>query len=416
MSKSVVIVGGGVIGAACAHFLLDSGWNVTVIDKGRFAGGCSHGNCGYVSPSHVLPLAEPGAIRGTLRMVLRRNSPFRIKPRLDLALWSWMANFARRCNHADMMEAGRGIKALLDSSMTLYRELIERHRLQCEWEHKGLLYVYQSAALLEAYSEIDHLLREAFGRPAVRYDGEDLNRFEPSLRPGLAGGWYYDCDAHMRADRLMASWRKNLESRGAVIREGCAFTAFAGGPSGAATAVETSSGAFSADAFVMATGAWTSTLARHLGCRVPIQPGKGYSMTMRRPEKCPTRPLIFPETRVAVTPMRSGYRLGSMMEFAGYDESLRPERIGLLKRGAEPYLLEPYTEQIEEQWYGWRPMTYDGKPIIGPCPEMKNVLIAAGHNMLGLSMAPATGRLVAEMLDDRPPHVDPAAYSATRFC
>jgi D-amino-acid dehydrogenase len=166
----------------------------------------------------------------------------------------------------------------------------------------------------------------------------------------------------------------------------------------------------------MATGAWTSTLARHLGCRVPIQPGKGYSMTMRRPEKCPTRPLIFPETRVAVTPMQSGYRLGSMMEFAGYDESLRPERIGLLKRGAEPYLVEPYTEQIEEQWYGWRPMTYDGKPIIGPCPEMKNVLIAAGHNMLGLSMAPATGRLVAEMLDDRPPHVDPAAYSATRFC
>ncbi len=416
MSKSVVIVGGGVIGAACAHFLLDSGWNVTVIDKGRFAGGCSHGNCGYVSPSHVLPLAEPGAIRGTLRMVLRRNSPFRIKPRLDLALWSWMTNFARRCNHADMMEAGRGIQALLDSSMTLYRELIERHGLECEWEQKGLLYVYQSRALLEAYAEIDQLLREAFGRPAVRYDGEDLNRFEPSLRPGLAGGWYYDCDAHMRADRLMASWRKNLESRGALIREGCTFTSFAGGTSGAATAVETSGGAFSADAFVMATGAWTSTLARHLGCRVPIQPGKGYSMTMRRPEKCPTRPLIFPETRVAVTPMQSGYRLGSMMEFAGYDESLRPERIGLLKRGAEPYLVEPYTEQIEEQWYGWRPMTYDGKPIIGPCPAMKNVLIAAGHNMLGLSMAPATGRLVAEMLDDRPPHVDPAAYSATRFC
>jgi D-amino-acid dehydrogenase len=411
-----VIVGGGVIGAACAHFLLDSGWNVTIIDKGRFAGGCSHGNCGYVSPSHVLPLAEPGAVRSTLRMVLRRNSPFRIKPRLDLALWSWLANFARRCNHADMMAAAPGIKALLDSSITLYRDLVERRGLECEWQEKGLLYVYRERAPMEAYAEVNHLMREAFGRPAVRYDGDDVTRFEPALKPGLAGGWYYDCDAHMRADRLMASWRKHLESRGAVIREACEVTGFSRGASGTATAVETTGESFPADAFVVATGAWTPTLARHLGCRVPIQPGKGYSMTMRRPEKCPSRPLIFPETRVAVTPMQSGYRLGSMMEFAGYDESLRPERIGLLKRGAEPYLQEPYTEQVEEQWYGWRPMTYDGKPVIGPCPEMKNVLIAAGHNMLGLSMAPATGRLVAEMLDGRPPHVDPAAYSATRFC
>jgi D-amino-acid dehydrogenase len=113
--------------------------------------------------------------------------------------------------------------------------------------------------------------------------------------------------------------------------------------------------------------------------------------------------------------MASGYRLGSMMEFAGYDESIRKERVNLLRRGAEPYLREPWGETVEETWYGWRPMTYDGKPIIDRSPAHANVMIAAGHNMLGLSMAPATGRLVAELLDERPPHVDPAPYSVRRF-
>ncbi len=148
--------------------------------------------------------------------------------------------------------------------------------------------------------------------------------------------------------------------------------------------------------FIVAAGAWTPLLNEHLGCRVPIQPGKGYSLTMPRPAVCPKIPLIFPETRVAVTPFQSGYRLGSTMEFAGYDESIRPERLQLLKDGATGYLREPYCEPVLEEWFGWRPMTYDSLPIIDRSPKYENVMIAAGHNMLGLSMAPATGKLVAE--------------------
>ena len=142
---------------------------------------------------------------------------------------------------------------------------------------------------------------------------------------------------------------------------------------------------------------WTPLLNEQLGCRVPIQPGKGYSLTMPRPPACPKIPLIFPETRVAVTPFQSGYRLGSTMEFAGYDESIRPERLQLLKDGATGYLHEPYCEPVLEEWFGWRPMTYDSLPIIDRSPKYENVIIAAGHNMLGLSMAPATGKLVAEL-------------------
>jgi D-amino-acid dehydrogenase len=414
MSKSAVIIGAGVIGAACAHYLVESGWRVTLIDRGRFAGACSHGNCGLVCPSHVLPLAEPGAIRRALKSMFQKNSPFHIKPRLSLDLWAWLWNFARRCNTGCMMESGRAIQALLHSSMSLYQDLVERHRLDCEWETRGLLFAYGDAAELDAYAKTNDLLAQTFHEPATRYAGDDLLRLEPALRPGLAGGWYYQSDAHLRPDKLMSSWRRLLESRGAAIHENCEFKSFTTA-GGRATAVETSKGAFAADAFVIATGAMTPLLNSHLGMRIPIQPGKGYSITMPRPAVCPAIPLIFPETRVAVTPLRSGYRLGSMMEFAGYDDSINPARLRLLKDGAAPYLREPYAEPVQEEWFGWRPMTADGKPIIDRTPAMPNVMIAAGHNMLGLSMAPATGRLVAEMLNEFPPHIDPIPYLASRF-
>lgn len=166
---------------------------------------------------------------------------------------------------------------------------------------------------------------------------------------------------------------------------------------------------------MIAAGAWTPRLNVDLGCRIPIQPGKGYSMTMPRPARSPNIPLLFEEHRVAVTPMQSGYRLGSIMEFAGYDASLDPRRLELLRTGASHYLIEPTAEPIVERWFGWRPMTYDGIPIIGRSPALQNVLIAAGHNMLGLSMASATGKLVTELLSDEPTHIDATPYSPSRF-
>jgi D-amino-acid dehydrogenase len=199
-----------------------------------------------------------------------------------------------------------------------------------------------------------------------------------------------------------------------VVRENCSFRKFRS-QGRRAVAVDTSDEAMAADAFVMATGAWTPLLRDHLGCKVPIQPGKGYSLTMPRPDTCPSRPLIFPETRVAVTPFQSGYRLGSTMEFAGYDTTLNPDRLQLLRDGAAAYLRQPECEPIVEQWYGWRPMTWDSLPIIDRSPALENVMIAAGHNMLGLSMAPATGKLVAQLLGGTEPFLDPKPYRVSRF-
>jgi D-amino-acid dehydrogenase len=286
--------------------------------------------------------------------------------------------------------------------------------MDCEWETRGLLFVLLTRAGLEHYAQTDRLMSDSFGVSARRLDTDALLALEPALKPAVAGGFYYERDAHLRPDRLMASWKRVLEARGVMVREGCAVQGVVREQRWA-RAVVTAQGEMAADAFVFAAGALTPLLSRYLGCRIPIQPGKGYSITMPRPARCPAIPLIFEEHRVAVTPMKSGYRLGSTMELAGYDSTLNRGRLALLRDGASHYLHEPTCEPVEEEWFGWRPMTYDGKPIIDRSPALANVLIAAGHNMLGLSMAPATGRLVAELLEGRPPHLDPAPYSVRRF-
>ncbi len=412
--KSVAIVGGGVIGAACAYYLSRHGLAVTIVDSGEFGHGCSHANCGFVCPSHVLPMAAPGAVTMGLKALVARNSPLKIRPRLDPALWSWFWQFTRCCNARQMLVAGSAIQALLASSRQLYDELLVAERIECEWEAKGLLFVFQTPAACEHYAATDDLMGREFGIRARRLGSDELAAFEPALKPNLPGAWLYDTDAHLRPDRLMAELKRVLVARDVTIREQCAAKSLVH-ERGRARAVTTADGPIEADAFVIAAGALSPHWSGDLGCRLPIQPGKGYSITMPRPARCPSVPIIFEEHRVAVTPFQSGYRLGSTMEFAGYDTTLRPERIELLKSAARLYLHQPLAEPVQEEWYGWRPMTPDSLPIMGVSPALSNVWIAAGHNMLGLSMAPATGRLIAELIAGDKPHIDPRPYAPTRF-
>jgi D-amino-acid dehydrogenase len=415
MPGTVLVVGGGVVGTACAYYLAKAGWPVTLIDRGRFGAGCSHANCGYVCPSHVLPLAAPGAVWSTLKTLFRRNSPLKVRPGAVLGNLGWFLGFARRCNERDMLAAAAGIQALLNSSRSLYDDLLREQAIDCEWDTHGLLFVFRSRAAFDHYAHADELLRTKFNLPAKRFDADALLALEPALKPGAAaGGYLYESDAQLRPDRLMAEWRRVLDRIGVTVREGCELTGFAR-ENGRAVAAKTTQGDIPAAAFVVAAGAWTPLLNRELGCNVPIVPGKGYSVTMPRPAVCPTYPLIFEEHRVAVSPFRSGFRIGSTMEFAGYDATLNRDRLALLRDGAAAYLREPWCEPVQEEWWGWRPMVYDGKPVIDRCPALANVMVAAGHGMLGLSMATGTGKLVAEMLSGDKPHVDPGHYALTRF-
>lgn len=408
-----VVVGGGVVGACCAYYLSRAGREVTILDRGAFGAGCSHANCGYVCPSHVLPLAVPGALWSTMRTLFWRNSPLKVRPGVVLGNLGWFMRFARKCNARDMMTTGRAIQALLNSSRVLFEELIAAERFECEWETKGLLFVFQTQKPFEHYAHTNELLARDFNMGAKRFDSAELAALEPALLPGMAGGYLYESDAHLRPDRLMAELKRVLLARGVEVRENCAVTGISAA-NGTARALHTSTGDVTGDEFVIATGAWAPQLNAALGCKLPIQPGKGYSLTMPRPATCPTYPLIFEEHRVAVTPFASGYRIGSTMEFAGYDDRMNRSRLSILTEAAKVYLKEPLAGPVQEEWWGWRPMTPSGLPVIDRGPVAGNVLIAAGHNMLGLSMATATGKLVSELLTGGAPHIDPAPYALAR--
>jgi D-amino-acid dehydrogenase len=411
----VIVVGGGVIGALSAYYLNRDGWTVTIIDRGKFGGACSHGNCGYVCPSHVLPLAAPGALSSTLKTLFQKNSPLKVRAGAVLQNLGWFLGFARKCNEASMLHAAVGIDALLKSSRTLYSQLIAYEQLNCEWDETGLLFAFHHHKSFEHHAEVDKLLTDRFGVIAKRIEGKELEHREPALKPGtVAGAYLYRNDAQLRPDRLMAELRRVLQSRGVQFVEKESVVDFKS-TGQTLTSVRTDRGEYACDAAIVAAGAWTPQLKQLLGRRIPIVPGKGYSLTTDRPTLSPTVPMIFEDHRVAISPFRSGFRVGSTMEFGGYDESLNRNRLKLLTDAAEFYLKEALGGGVREEWTGFRPMVYDGLPLIGRVATAGNVIVAAGHGMLGLSMATGTGKLVAELLGNRTPHINAVPYSPARF-
>jgi D-amino-acid dehydrogenase len=411
-NTDVLIVGGGVIGLACAHYLQGQGRTVRILDQGRVGGGSSHGNCGLITPSHVPPLAVPGMWGKALRWMLDPGSPFYMKPTLRPSVLGWFLRFAARCNARDAARAAAGRSALLDSSRSQYDALVAEHGLRCEWQPRGLLMVYRSESGMR-HAESLAQLEAACGVNASSHSGKDLRDLEPALRDDVAGARFYAMDGHLRPDLLVGEMLRIVRDGGAAVEEDCAVQRFEGNGRGEVR-LRTARGDFRAGAAVLAAGAWTPLLARRMGVTVPIQPGKGYTMTMPRPAVCPTYPLLLKERSIAVTPWSGLYRLGGTMEFSGYSEGVNRRRMNAIVKGAGEYLKEPVSSGEREEWFGWRPMTYDDLPFIGRAPGRENVWVAAGHGMMGVSMAPATGRLVSELVTGTEPHVDPAPYRLER--
>jgi D-amino-acid dehydrogenase len=412
--RQAIVVGGGVIGCMTAYYLRNLGWQVRIFDSGRLGGGCSHGNCGYICPSHVYPLAMPGAIRKVLSSVFRRDSPMYLKPRFDPRLWRWLAKFASRCRAECIGPTARARHALLSTSVILYHELLNREAIQCEWRQAGMLLAFGSDAEFHEHGRLVAQLQSEFDVSASPYGRDELLEFEPALKPGLAGGWHYGGDSHLRPDQLMTELGRVLRGRGVQIEESAPVKRIEVAAR-RAVGVQTSTGMHRADAVVVAAGAQTPLLAASLGCRPPIEPGKGYSLTYPRPSLAPRVPIIFEDTHVAITPLETTLRVGSTMEFAGLDASINQRRIGLLRRAAAAHLREPLPEPALEEWYGWRPLTYDDLPCIGPAPAADNLFVAAGNGMIGIATGAATGKLAAQLVAGVTPHVDPAPYALSRF-
>ncbi|NNL77093.1 MAG: FAD-binding oxidoreductase [Desulfobacterales bacterium] len=409
----VVIIGGGVIGAAIAYYLTKKGWSVTIIDKDRFGCGASHGNCGLIVSDHVLPLNSTDNLIKGFKWIFKKDAPLFIKPRIDPELAKWLIRFALRCNQKDILISAQGRKTLMQGAIDLYAGLMSEETLDCEWEVKGALHIFKSRKEYENYGSDDGLKKQ-FAVSETPLDRTSLLKQEPAVGDNVTGAWFSKHTAHLRPESLMKELKRVLLQQGVEIIEQTEVTGFQS-ENNKAVAANTRNKQYPADQFVWATGAWAPMLNDSLGCKLPIQPGKGYSVNMPRPRSSPSIPCFFQETGVVMTPFQKEIRLGGTMEFSGNDESLNRVRLDTLLLAAKGYLRSVDITSIKDEWCGLRPMTCDGLPIIDRSPRLENVMIAAGHNMLGLTMAPATGKLVCEMLSGETPHVDPYPYRVSRF-
>ena len=409
----VLVLGAGVVGLACAHYLLSEGRSVRVLDAGKVGAATSWGNCGTLTPSHAPPLAAPGMVGQALRWMLSPSAPLYIKPRWDPALMRWLLRVAGRCNAADWRHSGLAKGALLNLSRALTEDLVYGQGLDCGFEASGFHYVFRSARALEKQQRDLGLLAE-LGIPARVLDGAALAADEPALKPGMAGAIHFPGDAQVRPDRYTAELARIVREAGGVIEEGVLVGGLERGRNGI-EAVQTSEGRRSGGKVLLAMGAWSPRFGQMLGLEIPVQPGKGYSITYDRPAVVPRRPLVFKERSVCVTAWDDGFRLGSTMEFSGYDDRLNATRLAALERGAAEYLKTPPGGEKRETWFGWRPMSVDDLPLIGRSPKHSNLWLATGHGMMGMGMAAGTGRLVADLMLGRSPPIDPAPYAPARF-
>jgi D-amino-acid dehydrogenase len=413
--EDIVVVGAGVVGLASALALLEAGRGVRVIDAGRIGGGASHGNCGTITPSHAPPLAAPGMVGVALRWMLTPDAPLYIKPRIDLHLWRWLLGFATRCNERDWRRAAQGKAALLNDSRARLGQWVRDYGMQCEFAEAGVDYVFRDARAFAAEEHEIELLQE-LGVAVEAIDGARYESMEPALKSGVAGVMRFDGDAVLRPDRYVAELARLVRERGGEIVEQCAFEGVDARRGD--VSLHTSQGTIEAREVVFAMGAWSPKQAGAIGfpaLRNAMQPGKGYSITYSAPSLVPRRPIVLRERSVCVTAWGSGYRLGSTMEFSGYDEGLNERRLAALERGAAEYLHQPIGQEVREKWYGWRPMSIDDVPLIGRVPGRDGLWIATGHGMMGVSMSAATGQLIADLVNSRAPAVDPAPYSPARF-
>ncbi len=411
----VLVIGGGIIGLACAYFLHRAGRKVCLIEKEKVGGdgAASYGNCGLLFFSDLPPLCQPGAVADALVRMIRRTSPLYIKPQPDLPKLVWLLRFAAKSTRSHFRHALAARHALFARSSELYDQLFAREKIECQWEQKGVLLVFKQSQPLEQYDRINAALRP-FGMAATRLTRAELLEKEPALGRDVCGGWYHPLDSHLRPELLLRELRALLIHRGVTILEDCPLTRLKVS-AGAVSEVATSKGRWKADHYVLAAGAWSTSIASRLGLRLPVQPGKGYSLTMARPEAALKIPCYFWERSVVATPWQDGLRLGGTMEFSGYNRQLDRVRLDNLTSAAQAYLQDTPKQPVAEAWTGLRPMSYDDLPIIGPAPGHDNLFIATGHGMIGLTAATGTAELVTHMITGHKPVVNPAPFSLLRF-
>ena len=404
--KNVIIIGGGIIGLCSAYYLAKEGAKVTVIDKSDMMDGCSYGNAGMIVPSHIIPMAQPGVIHQGIKWMFNAKSPFYIKPALSLDLLAWLIQFYKNSNQDHVNKSMVPLRNLSFFSKELYREFAQSAN-EFGYQEKGLLMLYNTEKMGEEEIKTGKVAEE-LGIEVDFLNQQEVKELEKNITVNALGAVHYKSDAHLSPNHFIALLKSELDRMGVKLISNCSLIDF-NVSEGKIAELLTNQGNFKADEFVIAAGSWSVEVAKKLGIKLHILPGKGYSFNVENLIVKPTIPTILCEGKVAVTPICETVRFGGTLEITNNkDTKINIKRLqGIVEKVNQFYPdIKVNLPEKEKVWHGFRPCTPTGLPIIEKSKKIKNLTIATGHAMMGLSLAPASGKLVSELLLGKKTSVD----------
>ena len=413
--KPTIIIGGGIVGLFTAYYLKEQGVEVAVIDKSDMLTNTSTGNAGMIVPSHIIPLAAPGMISKGIGWMFSSKSPFYIHPRFDKKLleWSWL--FYKSANAKHVEKSIPYLKNISLLSKSLYQDFkLEHIDSDLELAEKGLMMLYQSAEVEKEEIEFAHLARK-HGLEAEILSPSDIQKIEPNIQVNARGAILFPGDAHLSPTALYSFLKRYLTDQGVNFKPNLQVRGFEKS-AGKVTSVITDEGAIEGNQFILCGGAWTGELAGMLGFSLPMMGGKGYSFIQENQPEI-KQAAILTETKVAVSPYGKNIRFGGTMEIAGVNENINLNRVRGIFESINRYYPDFQSKfpEPEKIWKGLRPCSPDGLPYIGQAPGLENVLVGSGHGMMGISMAPATGKLLTQIHQKEPAEILIDAFGVGRY-
>jgi len=413
MSKSIIIIGGGIIGLCSAYYLEKEGHQVSIVDQSNLDSGASYVNAGYLSPSHLIPLSAPGVMKKGIKWMLNPSSPLYIKPRLELEFLKWAWAFNKSCNIKHVNKSIPLIKDIALLSQDLYDEMRQTKNFKFHYEKKGLLMLCKTEKMLEEEIKVAEIAKNE-GLEVKILTANEVKALEPNVQMDVIGASYFKCDSHSTPHEFMEDMKTYLESNGVKFYknekvENLDFR------NNQINTVITNKRRLNADEIVLAAGSWSNLISKKIGLKILLQPGKGYRIDSLIPTEI-TIPAILAEAKVAVTPMNGFTRFAGTMEIAGINDKINIKRVEAIANATKRYYpdIELTKEEKDNVACGLRPVSPDGLPYIGKSAKCENLTIATGHAMMGWSMGTATGKLVSEIISGQKTSLNIDAYHPER--
>ncbi len=417
MNKDIAIVGGGIIGICSAYYLHKSGHKVSLFESNKIGKGSSYGNAGFIVPSHYSSIANPAMLKKGIKWMLNPNSPFFLKPRFDLDLIKWLIKFTSFCTTKHVNNNKHFLRDINLYSLDLFKELKESSDFDFNLQFTGLLNVCKEERSLQEQESFVNEVKE-LGLEAKILNRDELKKLEPNISLNAVGASYLKDDATIQPYDFIIAMKNYLEKEGVKFYEDCQIEDICVNKSKVTSIVDQNSNVYNADSFIFAAGVFTKKIVQKLDFNIPMEGGKGFSFIANKTDSLNfSTPMLLVEEKVAVTPYDSYVRFGGTMIMDGHDLSINKRRVNNIRKIANSYIngLDMQEHQMKDIWAGLRPCSPDGLPYVGRSKKFSNVIVATGHAMKGISIGPATGKIVADLIDDRRTEINIDKMNPYRF-